>query len=119
MHALSIKAVVNNPDGSLFYREEHEWTNLDDKMLTWFQGKLGHLQSRAQQLAGKGEDGANLSAVLTHVIDGTPTDVPVSGISYHALMKFEREFHKIGAELLDIGDDNSKGKGKAKGRGNS
>lgn len=116
MHTLVIKAVVANPDGSLFYREEHEWSNVDDDMLNWFNSKLQHLTGRAQSLAGKGEDSANLSTVLTMIVDGVTTEVPIAGISYHALTKFEREFHKIGGELLDIGDNRAKSKGKGPGK---
>ena len=115
-HSLKISAVVNRPDGSLFYREEHEWTRVDDQMLAWFLGKLQHLQDHAQKLAGKKEDDADMTAVLTMVVDGQQQDVPITGISYHALTKFEREFHKIGGELLDIGDQRAKGKGKGHGK---
>lgn len=110
MHNLIIKAVVTKADGSLFYREEHEWTNVDDQVLGWFNGKLAHLTDHAHKLAGKGEDSANLSALLTVIVDAVPQTVSVGGISYKALTKFEREFHKIGGELLDLGDERAKQK---------
>lgn len=104
MHDVALKAVVSNPDGSLFYREEHEWTGVDDNMLLWFNTKLQHMEKVANQLHGKNEDSANLSAVLTQIVDGVAQSLTFTGVSYHALMKFEHEAHKVNAELLSLGD---------------
>lgn len=117
MHTLAIKAVVWNPDGSLFYRQEHEWTNIDDKMLTWFGDKLAHLAKFAKDHHGKKEDDANLTAVLSGAIDGKAEAIPATtftGVSYHALSKFEREFHNIGDELIKVGEEKVKTKAKHK-----
>lgn len=117
MRSLAIKAVVRNPDGSLFYREEHEWSNIDDQMMEWFTSKLQHLEGKARDWAGKGEDDANLSAVLSAMVGGVPApDVVLTGISYAALVRFERLFHNIGDELIRIGEDRAKGKAKGKAK---
>ncbi len=111
MADLAIKAVVTNPDGSLFYREEHEWTNLDPQMMTWFADKMVKLETQAKESAGKKEDGANLSAILSSTVDGrAQQSVILAGVSYHALTKFQRAAHNVADELLKLGEEKAKHK---------
>lgn len=115
MANLEIKAVVRNPDGTEFYSESHRWSNLDDKMMGWFKGKIAHLDSFAKAAHGKKEDDANLSATLSASIDGAPLpDQVFSGVSRTALSKVEREFQKIGNELVTMGEQRAAEKAKKK-----
>ncbi len=108
---LALKAVVTNSDGTLFYREEHEWTNLSADTLNFFKSKLAHLESFAKDNHGKHEDGANLTANLTATLDGNQIAAhSFTGVSYKALSKFEREAHKIGDELIKLGEEKAKHK---------
>ena len=111
MHTLATKAVVTKADGSLFYREEHEWPNLDDAMLKWFTDAMDHLNAFAVKVHGKKEDSANLTVELTATVDGgTPMVQSFTGVTYHALTKFEREAHKFMGQLVDLGDAQAKHK---------
>lgn len=102
---VTIKAVVTKPDGSLFYREEHEWNGVDLDMAAWFTKKGDHLSKFAKDNVNKNEDGANLTCVLTGSIGIVPMPtLTFTGVSYHELVKFEREFHRMSDELIKIGE---------------
>lgn len=111
MNNLEISAVVRKSDGSMFYREEHEWDNMEHSELAWFIEKLKHLENHAKSLAGKNEDAANLSVALNISVDNKslPT-VHITGVSYHALSKFERDFLVIADEVIKLGEEKLKHK---------
>lgn len=115
MAKLDIKAEVKNSDGSHFYSESHSWSNLDDGTLDWFKKKMDHMAAFGKSVVGKKEDDANLSATLSASIDGVAQpEHSYTGISRVALSKFEREFQKIGDELISMGEKRASDKAKKK-----
>lgn len=111
MHNLEIKAVIHKSDGSLFYREEHEWDNLNPTELAHFTGELKKLEDHAKSLAGKNEDSGNLTVTLSGNIDNKKMpEIVITDVSYHALSKFERDFLKVSEEVIKMGEDKLHGK---------
>lgn len=106
MNNLEIKAVVHKSDGSLFYREEHEWDNMSDADLAHFVNELKKLEDHAKSLAGKKEDSGNLTVTLSGNIDNKKMpEIVIADVSYHALSKFERDFLKVSEAIIKMGED--------------
>jgi len=107
MANFAIKAVVSNPDGSLFYSESHEWANLPTDVQKWMDDHLDAIDADVKKAGTNKEDGANLTVTLSRT--GKP-DLVQAGISYHELTRFERRFQKLGDELVKKGEDKAKHK---------
>ncbi len=113
MKTLAIKAVVTSADG-FYYREEHEWRNMDqaasDKM-TAHQKRLADYITKASQNKQHGP----LVADLTGTADGVALPaIHVDDLSYGELNGFQREFAKLGNEWLDAGKAHADKKDKKK-----
>lgn len=108
---LAFKITVNNSDGSLLYREFHEYGGLDDVGRDWFVRELQDFESKMRKSAGGKEDGANLSATLECTLNGQSVPIPgISGVSYKAMVRMQREWHHLGDKLIKIGEDKAKHK---------
>ena len=102
---LEIRCLVTKPDGSMFYREEHAWSDVSPQMLAWLKGELDDFYAKCKKEENKKDDDANLSAEFTGRLDSEALPVQrVSGISYKSLAKLEREWHKVGDKLIRIGE---------------
>lgn len=111
MHNLEIAAVVRKHDGSMFYREEHEWDNMEAADLAHFVAELKKMEDHAKSLAGKHEDSANLTVTLSMHIDNKKIpDVVIHEVSYHALSKFERDFLVVAESVIKLGEEKLKHK---------
>jgi hypothetical protein len=103
------KAVVNNPDGSLFFRQESEWTNLSPEqeavLLDLGAKHIKYLDDlKANQ---KKTPDAIFSAVLSAT--GQP-DVTYEAFTYDSFQKAYHSWNKVGDELLRMGEKRVKGK---------
>ena len=105
MHTLEIRCTVTNPDG-FYYRESHEWKNLPDVAIVWFEDTLTGLLALTHDLAKRGK--GNHSAEFMQVRDGEALAAVVTGLSYQDVVKVQRAFAKKEAELLDIADGRGK-----------
>lgn len=107
MKNLAIKVVVTGPN-EFYYREEHEWHNLDPLASKFFlskQAKIAQYVTKAS--ANKEDDG--LIAVFDATKDGVPDpQVTVRGISYEELLKFQKMWHDLEGETLGEGEKNLK-----------
>ena len=112
-HVLVIAATLTHADGTPFYKESHEWHGIDDDMLAWFDTELREFSDKCSKEASSGtdEDGENLTATFSGSVDGVaqPDDV-FTGISYHSLVKMQREWHRVGDSLIKIGEGRVKDK---------
>jgi hypothetical protein len=102
-------AVVKNPDGSLFYRQEHEWTNLTPEMQQWFLEGLAKQQKFMDDLKAsqKKTPDAIFSAVLSAT--GQP-DLSYEAFTFDSFQKVSHEWNKLGDELLRVIEKGLKGK---------
>jgi hypothetical protein len=104
-HTLEIRCTVTNPDG-FYYREAHEWANLPDIAIQWFDANLADLMKTAQELASKGK--GDHAAEFVQIRDGEALAAVVTGLSYKDVVKMQRAFARKEAELLDIADGRTK-----------
>ncbi len=113
MKTLATRAVVNdpaNPDG-FYYREEHEWRNLDAEASAKFEAFMKESVALINRET-KNSQGP-LVATLSSVIDGAAQpDIVVKNVSLDDVTKFERHAHKFGDALIGMGEERAKKKGR-------
>jgi chloramphenicol O-acetyltransferase len=100
---IECSATVNNPDGSLFYREEHEWTNCDEQMeqaiTDMLEKQLAFIEK--EKANEKGKPDAMFSATLTAT--GMP-DAHFDSFSYNLVQKSAHNWNQLGETLLRMGE---------------
>ncbi len=126
MKTLSTKAVVEGPNkgdpNNFYYREEHEWRNINDPTSSLFDQFMRQAADMATNKRHKNKtDNANLTATLTAWVDGKQQpDLVVTGVTYAELLDFEEMSVQFGSQLAGHGRANQKqkhGQGQGQGHG--
>jgi hypothetical protein len=106
---ITCSATVNNPDGSLFYYEEHVWTNCDEQaekaIIDMLNKQLAFLEKEKENEKKKPD--AIFSAVLKAT--GQP-DAVFDAFTYNFVQKASHNWNQLGEELLRMGEKRIKGK---------
>jgi|SRR5262245_2632192 len=106
---ITCSATVNNPDGSLFYREEHEWTNctpeMEEALFNMLNSQLDFLNKEKENQ--KKEPKAIFSAVLKAT---GMEDVHYEAFTYDMFQKATHNWNKLYEEILRMGEKRIKGK---------
>jgi hypothetical protein len=109
MKDIECSATVNNPDGSLFYKESHTWTNCDEQMekaiMDMLNKQLAFLQKEAENEKKKPE------AIFSGILTATGMeDVHIDSFTYNLVQKATHNWNQLGEELLRMGEKRIKGK---------
>jgi hypothetical protein len=107
MTTVSIAAKVTKPDGSLYYSESHVFPDLSDAKLREVAEFLGDMAKVAERTV-KGKPG-DMTAILSQ--EGIPNVGPVltvNGFTRQDVRKFQRNFERGYAKMLDEWDDRRK-----------
>ena len=99
MKDLSIKAVATNGlvgEALFYYREEHEWCNLNEAGSKWFADKMQKLTERIGKLVAKPGDG-DLTVTFSATVDDVVVPVQIaSGVTRNEMLKFQEMVQKVG-----------------------
>jgi hypothetical protein len=109
MHSISSSVSITFPSGGTF-KGSAEWTGLDDSQLAFVTSHLDDMAKSAQKHGGTQPGG--IVVVFSADVDGAPlSDVSVGGVSYHDLVKFERQVAmRIAGEFIDVAEQHAKTK---------
>ena len=102
---LKISSKVEGPE--FFYAESHEWHNLSDVAVVWFEEALADLGELAQKLGSKGT--GSLTATLTQQWGDADEDVLViPDFSYADVAKVQRAFLGKYEQIVKIAEQRGK-----------
>jgi hypothetical protein len=94
---------VNNPDGSVFYKESHTWTNCDEQM----EKAISDMLTKQLAFIEKEMDNERKKpdAIFSAVLTATGfDDVHVEKFSYNMVQKTTHNWNLLGDELLRMGE---------------
>ena len=102
---LKISSRVEGPE--FYYAEAHEWRNLSDVAVKWFEDALADLGELAQKLGSKGT--GSLTATLTQQWGEADEDVLViPDFSYADVAKMQRAFLGTYEQIVKIAEPRGK-----------
>lgn len=102
---ISTKAVVTGPDGTLFYRQEHEWAantpEVQDAVAKGLEKQNKFLEDlKAKQ--NKSPD-AIFSAVLSQTgVPGVPQDITYDAFTFDMYQKAHHSWNQVCDEILRV-----------------
>src|SRR5262245_11786603 len=102
-------AVVNNPDGSLFYKETHTWTNCDEEM----EAAIYDMLDKQKQFLDKEKENQRKEpkAIFSAVLSATGLeDLYYDAFTYDMVQKATHNWNQLGEKILRMGEKRVKGK---------
>jgi hypothetical protein len=109
MSDIIVKAVIKNPDGSLFYRQEEEWPDLSPEQEAVIYEMLGKQKNFLDDL--KENQKKTPDAVLSATLSATgQPDLYYDAFTYDSFQKAYHNWNKVGDEVLRMGERRIKGK---------